>query len=75
MLIARADCLQWQTSSYVNNHKYHGSACHSHLSNNLMPQHLCPLDFKRLSSSTYQPAIDHEEAFTRVCQSPDVLMC
>lgn len=59
------DCEQWQTSAYVNNHKYNGPACHYHLSNNLMPQQFCPLDFKRLSSSTYQPTAD-VAAFTRV---------
>lgn len=68
------ECEQWQTSTYVNNHKYKGPACHHHLSNNLMPRHLCPLDFKRLSSSTYQPTAA-SAAFTRVTVLLAMSMC
>ncbi|KAL0027849.1 hypothetical protein WJX77_010453 [Trebouxia sp. C0004] len=52
-----ADALQskpakWDSSVYVNNHKYHRPMLHAHLSNCLLPQHLCPSDFRRLCKPT-----------------------
>ena len=58
--------LQWDRSVYVNNHKYHEPTVQAHLSNCLLPQHLCPADFRHLCEPTDITPVKCFAEFTRV---------